>query len=81
MFITVDIADYAFNNLFFNCKMNPTNNIRLILCRIFNMASQTGLYLEGITDTKHNKLWFGFKFLNQVYSVLITQPIPEKPAR
>jgi hypothetical protein len=80
MFITVEIADYALNNLFFNCKMNPTNNTRLILSE-YLMASQTGLYLEGITDTKHNKLWFGFKFLNQVYSVLITQPIPEKPAR
>lgn len=78
MFVTVrNNNDYAFSNLFLIVKMSQPDNMVKIDTLEYLMANPDGSLLgEGITDTKHNKLWFkeNFKFPKSgKYSVSITQ--------
>jgi len=78
MFVTVrNNNDYPFNNLFLIVKVNQPDNIVKVDTLEYLMANPDGTLLgEGITDTKHNKLWFkeNFKFPKAgEYSVAITQ--------
>ena len=76
MFVTVrNNNDYPFNNLFLIVKVNQPDNVVKVDTLEYLMANPDGTLLgEGITDTKHNKLWFkeNFKKSGQ-YSVSISQ--------
>lgn len=78
MFITVrNNNHYPFNNLFLIVKVNQPDDLVNIDTLEYLMANPDGTLLgEGITDTKHSKLWFkeNYKFPKSgKYSVLITQ--------
>ena len=66
MFITVrNNNDYAFNNLFVIAKLVKPNNEVQVDTLEYLMANPDGTLLgEGVTDTKHSKLWYkeNFKF-------------------
>ena len=78
LFITVrNNNEYPFSNLFVIVKLNQPDNIVKIDTLQYLMANPDGTLLgEGITDTKHNKLWFkeNFKFPKSgKYTLLIEQ--------
>lgn len=78
MFVTVrNNNEYPFNNLFLIVKVSQPDNFVKVDTLEYLMANADGTLLgEGITDTKHNKLWFkeNFKFPKSgEYSVSITQ--------
>ncbi len=66
MFVTVrNNNDYPFNNLFLIVKLNQPNNVIKVDTIEYLMANADGTLLgEGVTDTKHSKLWYkeNFKF-------------------
>ena len=66
MFVTVrNNNDYPFNNLFIIVKLNQPDNVVKVDTLQYLMANPDGTLLgDGITDTKHNKLWYkeNFKF-------------------
>ncbi len=78
MFVTVrNNNDYPFNNLFIIVKLNQPDSITKVDTLQYAMANADGTLLgEGITDTKHNKLWYkeNFKFPKSgKYSLSIEQ--------
>lgn len=78
MFVTVrNNNDYPFSNLFVIIKLNQPDNVVKIDTLQYLMANPDGTLLgEGITNTKHNKLWFkeNFKFPKSgKYTLLIEQ--------
>lgn len=66
MFLSVrNNNDYPFNNLFVIVKLNQPDEIVKVDTLEYLMANADGTLLgEGITDTKHSKLWYkeNFKF-------------------
>ena len=78
MFVNIrNNNDYPFNNLFLIVKINQPDNVIKIDTLQFEMTKPDGTLLgEGITDTKHNKLWYkeNYKFpLKGKYRVTIEQ--------
>jgi gliding motility-associated lipoprotein GldH len=78
MFVTVrNNNEYPFSNLFVIVKLNQPDNVVKIDTLQYLMANPDGTLLgEGITNTKHNKLWFkeNFKFSKSgKYTLLIEQ--------
>lgn len=66
MFITIrNNNKYPFNNLFVIAKLNQPNNEVQVDTLEYVMANPDGTLLgDGVTDTKHSKLWYkeNFKF-------------------
>ena len=66
MFVTIrNNNEYPFNNLFVIVKLKQPDNVIKIDTLQYLMANPDGTLLgNGITDTKHNKLWYkeNFKF-------------------
>lgn len=78
MFITIrNNNDYPFNNLFVIVKLNQPNKEIKVDTLEYQMADVDGTLLgEGITDTKHSKLWYkkNYKFPKSgKYSISIEQ--------
>lgn len=78
MFVTLrNNNNYPFNNLFVIVKLNQPDKVIKIDTLEYAMANPDGTLLgDGITDTKHNKLWYkeNFKFSKPgKYSVSIEQ--------
>jgi gliding motility-associated lipoprotein GldH len=78
MFVTVrNNNNYPFNNLFVIVKLNLPDGITKVDTLEYLMANPDGTLLgEGITDTKHSKLWYkeNFRFTKSgKYSLSIEQ--------
>lgn len=78
MFVTVrNNNDYPFNNLFLIVKFSQPDNVVKIDTLEYLMANPDGTLLgDGVTDTKHSKLWYkeNFKFSKSgKYAVSISQ--------
>ncbi len=78
MFVTLrNNNEYPFNNLFLIVKLNQPNQIIKIDTLEYAMAYPDGTLMgNGITDTKHSKLWYkeNFKFSKAgKYKVYIEQ--------